>query len=90
MNSELAGETNIHGEQAKWTVGERMGRHAYCVYVINLLQTSSSVVLYSWNVSETLLWRPNGMMKLSFIIQLHYLSIQSPPKVYSRSEAMYI
>ena len=45
MDSELAGETNIHDEQAKWTVGERMGRHAYCVYVINLLQTSSSVVL---------------------------------------------
>ena len=47
MNSELAGETNIHGEQAKWAVGEHLSSHACSVCVIDLLQTSGIVALES-------------------------------------------
>ena len=47
MDSELARETNVYGEQAKWAVGERLSRHACSVYVIDPLQTSSSAALKS-------------------------------------------
>ena len=47
MNSELAGETNMHAEQMKWVIGEGLNSHACSVYVINLLQTSSDVALKS-------------------------------------------
>ena len=53
MNSELAGKAITHGEQAKWAAGERLSSHACSVYVIDLLQTSSTVALKSWNTSET-------------------------------------
>jgi hypothetical protein len=83
MNSELTEEPNAHGEQAKWAIGERLSSHACCVYVINLLQTSSSVALKSWNTSETLQQRLNNTMKPLPNIQLHYLSIRSSYKMYS-------
>jgi tetratricopeptide (TPR) repeat protein len=35
MNSELTRETNTHGEQAKWAVGECLSSHACSVYVID-------------------------------------------------------
>ena len=37
MNSELAGETSTHDEQAKWAVGQCLSSHACSVYVIDLL-----------------------------------------------------
>jgi hypothetical protein len=45
MNSELAGEINTHGEQAKWAVGGRLSSHAWSVCVIDLLQISNNVAM---------------------------------------------
>jgi hypothetical protein len=90
MNSELAGETITHGEQAKWAVGERLGNHACSVYVIDLLQTSSSVALESWNTLETSQRVANNTMQLLLNIQLHCVSVRPSHKTYSSSEARYI
>ena len=83
MNNELAGETNIHGEQAKWALGEWLSNHACAVYVIDLLQTSNIVALRGWNTSETSQRRPNNTMKQLLNIQLHCLLIRAPHKMYS-------
>ena len=83
MNSELAGEINMHGEQVKWSLGERFSILANSVYVIDLLQTSSDVVLQCWNAWETSQQRPNNTMKLLHNIQLHCLSIRTSHKTYS-------
>ena len=64
MDSELAGETNMRDEQVKWAVGERWSSHACSVHVIDLFQTSRSIVHKSWNTSETSQQRPNNTMKL--------------------------
>ena len=77
MDSELAGETNAHGKQVKWAVGERLSSHLCSIYVTNLLQISSSVALKSWNTSEILRQTPNNTIKPLLIIQLHCLSTQS-------------
>jgi hypothetical protein len=47
MNSELVGETNTRGERAKWAAGECLSSRGCSVYVIDLLQTLSSVALRS-------------------------------------------
>jgi hypothetical protein len=83
MNNILAGETDTHGEQAKWAVGECLGGHPCSVYVIDFLQTSSSVAQKSWNTSETLQQKHDNTMKLLLNIQLHCLSICSSRKPYS-------
>jgi hypothetical protein len=83
MNSELAGETNTDGEQAKWAVGERFSSHAFGIYVIDILQTSSSVALKNWNTLETFQRRPNNTMKPLLNIQLHCLLVPSSHKTYS-------
>ena len=83
MNDELAGETNMHGEQVRWAVGEHFSSNTRSIYVIDLLQTSSSVALKGWNTSETSQRRPNNTMKRSLNIQLHCLSVRSSHKTYS-------
>ena len=83
MNSELADETNTHGEQAKWAIGERLSNDVCSVSVVDLLQTSSSVALESFNASETSQRRPNNTMKPLVNTQLHCLSTWSSHKMYS-------
>jgi hypothetical protein len=45
MNSELAGETDMHDEQAKWAIGGHLSSHARSVCVIDLLQISNNAAM---------------------------------------------